>query len=176
MRFTLYPQGLDPAAMQLFYIGDKNMINPLITAFEKRYAPQEKTHPKFRPGDTLRVNYKIEEAAKTADGEKKYRIQAFEGVCIRYKKGSMDSTFTVRKIGANSVGVERVFPTNSPYVDSIEIVSGGRVRRSRLYYLRALSGKAARIRARRLPADAQMKTIDPNAVQQPKKKDKKKKK
>ncbi|MDD9949969.1 MAG: 50S ribosomal protein L19 [Zetaproteobacteria bacterium] len=152
------------------------MKNPLITDFEKRYAPQVKIHPKFRPGDTLRVNYKIEEAAKTADGEKKYRIQAFEGVCIRFKKGTMDSSLTVRKIGANSVGVERTFPMNSPYIDSIEVMSGGRVRRSRLYYLRALSGKSARIRARRLPAGTQMKTIDPNAVAQPKKKEKKKKK
>ncbi|MFK7824019.1 MAG: 50S ribosomal protein L19 [Oligoflexales bacterium] len=139
------------------------MKNKLITQFEERVFPKTKTHPKFRPGDTVRVNYKVEETGKSTDGEKKFRIQAFEGVCIRFKKGTVNSSFTIRKVGANSVGVERIFPICSPYVDSIEVLAGGRVRRSRLYYLRELSGKAARIRSRRLPADTQLKTIDHNA-------------
>ncbi len=137
------------------------MRNSIITQFEQRVFKDSKTHPKFRPGDTLRVNYRIEETAKGAEGEKKFRLQVFEGVCIRYKKGTVDSTFTVRKIAANSVGVERVFPMHSPFVDSIEVLAGGRVRRSRLYYLRDLSGKAARIRSRRLAGDAILKTLSP---------------
>lgn len=144
------------------------MKNSLITQFEERVFPKTKTHPNFRPGDTVRVNYKVEETAKGSEKEKKYRIQAFEGVCIRYKKGTAESSFTIRKIGANSVGVERIFPLCSPYVDSIEILSGGRVRRARLYYLRELSGKAARIRSRRLPSGTQLKTIDLNAAATPK--------
>lgn len=140
------------------------MKNSLIAQFEERVFPKTKTHPQFRPGDTVRVNYKVEESAKGADGEKKFRIQAYEGVCIRFKKGTVGSSFTIRKIGANSVGVERVFPLCSPFVDSVEVLAGGRVRRSRLYYLRDLSGKAARIRSRRLPADAVLKTIDHNAA------------
>lgn len=143
------------------------MKNSLITQFEERVFPQTKTHPSFRPGDSLRINYKVEESTKDASGEKKYRIQSFEGVCIRYKKGTTDSTFTIRKIGANSVGVERVFPFYSPYIDSIEMLSGGRVRRARLYYLRDLKGKAARIKTRRLSADALLKTFDPNASTTP---------
>jgi len=152
------------------------MRNSLIAQFEERVFKKTKTHPDFRPGDTLRVNYKVEESAKGASGEKKFRIQAFEGVCIRFKKGGVGSSFTIRKIGANSVGVERVFPLNSPFVDSVEVLAGGRVRRSRLYYLRGLSGKAARIRSRRLPADAVLKTIDHNAAPAEAKKPKKSKK
>lgn len=146
------------------------MRNSIITQFEERVFPKTKTHPEFRPGDTLRVNYKVEESAKGADGEKKYRIQAFEGVCVRYKKGFANASFTVRKIGANGIGVERVFPLQSSYVDSVEILAGGCVRRARLYYLRDLSGKAARIRTRRLPADKSLKTIDLDAKPEEKKK------
>ena len=78
----------------------------------------------------------------------KFRIQPFEGVVIAYKKGGIESSFTVRKIGANSVGVERVFPAYSPMISKVEVVAAGIVRRSRLYYLRGLAGKAARIRSR----------------------------
>jgi large subunit ribosomal protein L19 len=134
------------------------MRNSIITAFEQKKFPKVKTLPEFRPGDKVRIHYKVEESSVTKDGkeEKKFRIQMFEGVCICYKKGGYgQSTFTVRKIAANGVGVERVFPSSSPYVDKVEVLSGGRVRRARLYYLRDLSGKAARIRARRLTlADA----------------------
>ena len=139
------------------------MRNKLITQFEERIFPKKRQHPQFRPGDTVRVDYKVEESAKTADGEKKFRIQSFEGVCLRYKKGTVDSTFTVRKIGANSVGVERIFPICSPYIDSITVLSGGRVRRARLYYLRELSGKAARIKSRLLPPKYLSKTVELNA-------------
>ena len=94
--------------------------------------------PAFRPGDTLRVNVRVRE------GEKE-RIQAFEGVCIARKGGGMSETFTVRKV-SSGVGVERIFPMHSPSIESISIVRRGQVRRAKLYYLRALRGKAARIR------------------------------
>ncbi len=97
--------------------------------------------PDFRPGDTVRVH------AKIVEGDKE-RIQIFEGVCIRRTNGGLRATFTVRKT-SYGVGVERTFPTHSPRIDKVEIKSRGLVRRSRLYYLRALTGKAARIRSRR---------------------------
>jgi large subunit ribosomal protein L19 len=96
--------------------------------------------PDFRPGDTLRVNVRVRE------GEKE-RIQAFEGVCIGRKHGGVNETFTVRKI-SSGVGVERIFPLHSPMVESIQIVRRGKVRRAKLYYLRNLRGKAARIKER----------------------------
>ncbi|OEU46914.1 MAG: 50S ribosomal protein L19 [Desulfobacterales bacterium S7086C20] len=94
--------------------------------------------PSFRPGDTVSVSVKIRE------GEKE-RIQVFKGVVIRKRKGTTNATFTIRKI-SYGIGVERIFPLNSPSIDTIEVVSLGRVRRSRLYYLRKLRGKAARIK------------------------------
>ena len=96
--------------------------------------------PDFDPGDTLRVNVRVREGDKE-------RIQVFEGVCIARKGGKVSETFTVRKI-SNGVGVERVFPLHSPTVESIQVVRRGRVRRAKLYYLRNLRGKAARIRER----------------------------
>ena len=101
----------------------------------------------FRPGDSIKVWSKIREGEKT-------RLQAFEGVCIaRSGKGSR-STFTVRKI-SYGVGVERIFPDNSPNIDKIEVIARGRVHQSRLYYLRDLSGKAARIKEREGTNDEQ---------------------
>ena len=97
--------------------------------------------PDFRPGDTIRVHAKIKEGDKE-------RIQVFQGAVIRKRKGTMGSTFTVRKI-SYGIGVERIFPTHSPAIDRIEIVSRGKVRRSRLYYMRKLKGKAARIKEKR---------------------------
>jgi large subunit ribosomal protein L19 len=97
--------------------------------------------PDFKPGDTVKVNFKIQE------GEKE-RIQVFEGVVIRRRRGNTRSTFTVRKV-SYGIGVERIFPLHSPYIDKIEVVSRGRVRRSRLYYLRGRKGKAARIKEQR---------------------------
>lgn len=96
--------------------------------------------PEFAPGDTLRVNVRVRE------GEKE-RIQVFEGVCIARKGGRINETFTVRKI-SNGVGVERVFPLHSPTVEKIDVIRQGKVRRAKLYYLRNLRGKAARIRER----------------------------
>jgi large subunit ribosomal protein L19 len=98
--------------------------------------------PDFNPGDTVRVHVKIKE------GEKE-RIQAFQGVVISKRGGTANATFTVRKV-SYGVGVERIFPTNSPIIDRVEVVSLGRVRRSKIYYLRKLRGKAARIKERRL--------------------------
>jgi large subunit ribosomal protein L19 len=96
--------------------------------------------PEFRPGDSIKVWAKIREGEKT-------RLQAFEGVCIRRVAKGARSTFTVRKI-SYGVGVERIFPDNSPNIDKIEVIARGRVHQSRLYYLRDLSGKAARIKER----------------------------
>lgn len=96
--------------------------------------------PEFRPGDSVKVWAKIREGEKT-------RLQAFEGVCIRRVSKGTRSTFTVRKI-SYGVGVERIFPDNSPNIDKVEVLSRGRVHQSRLYYLRDLSGKAARIKER----------------------------
>jgi large subunit ribosomal protein L19 len=96
--------------------------------------------PEFRPGDSIKVWAKIREGEKT-------RLQAFEGVCIRRVSKGSRSTFTVRKI-SYGVGVERIFPDNSPNIDKIEVISRGRVHQSKLYYLRDLSGKAARIKER----------------------------
>lgn len=122
------------------------MRTPLLSAFEDKKLKASGKLPKFRPGDTVRVHYKIQEGA--AKDKDKFRIQIFEGVVIRHRKGTLNGTFTVRKIGANSVGVERVFPTFTPHIDKVEIVASGVVRRSRLFYLRNLAGKAARIRSR----------------------------
>ncbi|MEN8375639.1 MAG: 50S ribosomal protein L19 [Gemmatimonadota bacterium] len=97
--------------------------------------------PDFAPGDTLRVNVRVRE------GEKE-RLQAFEGVCIARKNGGVSETFTVRKV-SSGVGVERIFPLHSPSLESIKVVRRGRVRRAKLYYLRQLQGKAARIREKR---------------------------
>ncbi len=98
--------------------------------------------PDFRPGDTVKVHVKIKE------GEKE-RIQIFEGTVIRKRQGGNRSSFTVRKI-SYGIGVERIFPTHSPAIDRIEVVQRGKVRRAKLYYLRHLKGKAARIKERRV--------------------------
>ncbi|HWP37343.1 MAG TPA: 50S ribosomal protein L19 [Gemmatimonadales bacterium] len=96
--------------------------------------------PDFRAGDTVRVMVRVREGDKE-------RLQAFEGVCIGRRGGGINETFAVRKISAG-VGVERVFPLHSPMIAEIELVRRGRVRRAKLYYLRRLAGKAARIRGR----------------------------
>jgi large subunit ribosomal protein L19 len=97
--------------------------------------------PEFRPGDTVRVSVRVRE------GEKE-RLQAFEGVCIGRRGAGISETFTVRKV-SSGIGVERIFPLHSPNIAEIKVVRLGRVRRAKLYYLRKLSGKAARIRERR---------------------------
>ena len=96
--------------------------------------------PEFRAGDTIKVYMRI------IEGEKE-RLQMFQGAVIRVRKGGTASTFMVRKI-SDGVGVERIFPMDSPFIDRIEVVTQGDVRRSRLYYLRALKGKAARIKVK----------------------------
>jgi len=106
--------------------------------------------PSFREGDSVRVNVRVVDFKDTKKGvERRERLQGFEGVVIaRHNKG-ISSSFTVRKI-SNGIGVERVFPLHSPMLESIKVVRNGRVRRAKLYYLRELSGKAARIRERRI--------------------------
>jgi len=94
--------------------------------------------PEFKSGDTVRVHVKIKEGDKE-------RIQVFEGIVIRKRKGNLGATFTVRKV-SYGIGVERIFPLHSPNIEKIEVVKRGKVRRSRLYYLRELRGKAARIK------------------------------
>jgi large subunit ribosomal protein L19 len=97
--------------------------------------------PEFSPGDTVRVLYRVREGDKE-------RIQAFEGVCLGRRGSGIGESFTVRKVSAG-VGVERVFPLHSPSIKGIEVVRQGRVRRAKLYYLRGLRGKAARIQEKR---------------------------
>jgi large subunit ribosomal protein L19 len=113
--------------------------HPKIAALEE--AQLRSDLAPIRVGNTIRVHYKI------VEGEKE-RIQVFQGVVIRNKRAGARSSFTVRKVSFG-IGVERIFPAHSPYIDKVEVVSTGVVRRSRLYYLRDLSGKKARIRARR---------------------------
>ena len=115
---------------------------PVIKAIESR---QIKAHPEFRVGDTVRVFVKIKEGDKE-------RVQAFEGVVIKRTRNGVRGTFTVRKI-SYGVGVERVFPFNSPMLDKIDVASHGAVRRARLFYLRDLQGKAARIREKATDRD-----------------------
>ena len=108
---------------------------------EAKRLSKGKRIPAFGPGDTVRVNVRIRE------GERE-RVQAFEGVCIGRSGGGLQESFTVRKISFGE-GVERVFPVLSPMIESIEVKRRGAVRRAKLYYLRSLRGKAARIRERR---------------------------
>jgi len=96
--------------------------------------------PPFKTGDTVRVHSRIKEGDKE-------RVQVFEGVVIRKRKGNTGATFTVRKV-SYGVGVEKIFPFHSPRIDKIEVISKGKVRRARLYYLRKLKGKAARLKER----------------------------
>ncbi|HEU5357489.1 MAG TPA: 50S ribosomal protein L19 [Gemmatimonadales bacterium] len=98
-------------------------------------------HPAFDAGDTVKVMVRVREGDKE-------RLQAFEGLCIAKRGGGISESFTVRKVSAG-VGVERIFPLHAPTIASIELVRKGRVRRAKLYYLRAVSGKAARIREKR---------------------------
>lgn len=111
----------------------------LLKVVESKYA--RAYMPEFKAGDTVRVNYKVREGNRT-------RTQAYEGVVIKIKRNGFNSSFTVRKISFGE-GVERVFPFNSPLIDSVEVVARGKVRRAKLYYLRELRGKAARIKSDR---------------------------
>jgi large subunit ribosomal protein L19 len=104
----------------------------------------KKNIPPFKPGDTVKVQVKIVEGEKS-------RIQAFQGVVISRQNGGVRESFTVRKI-SNGVGVERCFPLHSPTVEAIEVITRGQVRRAKLYYLRKLRGKAARIKEKKYVA------------------------
>ena len=113
----------------------------LLQQFEQKQVEKANaTRPEFAPGDTVRVNVKVIEGTRE-------RIQAYEGVCIARKNAGINSSFTVRKISYGE-GVERLFPLHSPRVESIDVVRRGTVRRSKLYYLRGLRGKSARIAER----------------------------
>ena len=122
-----------------------------IAAFEA-----EKSIPDFQPGDTVKVNVKVIEGSRE-------RVQAFEGVCIARAGGGLNENFTVRKISYGE-GVERVFPIYSPLVANIEVVRRGRVRRAKLYYLRGLTGKAARIAERRLKTGKETPTAAADTI------------
>jgi large subunit ribosomal protein L19 len=115
------------------------MQNALLTKYINKNK-REKEHPEFRPGDTLKVHVKIKEGDKE-------RLQAFEGVLIARNGTGMGESITVRKVSFGQ-GVERIFPVNAKVIDHIDIVRTGRVRRAKLYYLRALKGKAARLKER----------------------------
>ncbi|TDL97735.1 50S ribosomal protein L19 [Macrococcus brunensis] len=112
------------------------MNNKLIDAITKEQLRTD--IPAFRPGDTLKVHVRIVEGTRE-------RIQVFEGVVIKRRGGGISETFTVRKI-SYGVGVERTFPVHTPKIEKIEVLRRGKVRRAKLYYLRSLRGKAARIR------------------------------
>jgi large subunit ribosomal protein L19 len=103
--------------------------------------------PPFRAGDTVRVNVRVKEGDKE-------RLQAFEGVCIARRGAGVSASFTVRKV-SNGVGVERIFPLHSPMIADVNVVRRGRVRRAKLFYLRSLTGKATRIKERKVKPSAQ---------------------
>lgn len=114
----------------------------LIKVAESAFATEAKEFPNFGAGDTITVHYKIIEGNKE-------RVQDFRGVVIQVKGTGVTKTFTVRKMSGN-VGVERIFPISSPFIDGIEINKKGSVRRKRIYYLRGLTGKKARIKEKRI--------------------------
>ena len=114
------------------------MRNKYIEDFEQKQL-EGKDIPQFRAGDTLRVAVNIKEGEKT-------RVQNYEGLCIAIRGQGTGRTFMVRKMGANSIGVERIFPLYSDSIESITVLRKGRIRRAKLFYLRELKGKAARIK------------------------------
>ena len=117
------------------------MIDPRIALVEKRYRKQEETIPAFRAGDTVKVHVKVKEGNRE-------RIQVFEGVVIGRQHGGIRENFIVRKM-SGGIGVERIFPVHCPTIDKIEVTRPGKVKRAKPYYLRKLSGKAARLKERR---------------------------
>ena len=127
--------------LKLCNIALKFTTMDLIKVAEKAFEV-ENNLPKFSAGDTITVHYKIKEGNKE-------RIQDFRGVVIQVKGAGTNKTFTVRKMSGN-IGVERIFPLHSPVIEKIEVITHGRVRRSKIYYLRKLRGKAARIKERRI--------------------------
>ncbi len=116
----------------------------LIKIAEQAFAQEQKSFPTFKAGDTITVTYKIKE-------ENKERLQKFRGVVIQRRGAGVTQTFTVRKM-SNGVGVERIFPLNSPFIADIELNKSGKVRRARIFYLRDLTGKKARIKEKKYVA------------------------
>ena len=114
-------------------------MDPRIALIEKKFLRNDL--PEFRPGDNVKVHVKVKEGNRE-------RIQVFEGIVIARQKGGLRENFIVRKM-SGGIGVERIFPLHCPSIDRIEVVRKGLVRRAKLYYLRKLSGKAARIKERR---------------------------
>lgn len=112
------------------------------TELMQSLVAEDRGHEQLRPGDTVKVHVKV------VEGDKE-RIQVFQGVVIRLRKGGNDANFTVRRIASHGIGVERTFLLKSPRVDKIEIVRRAKVRRAQLYYLRDLRGKAARLKEKR---------------------------
>jgi large subunit ribosomal protein L19 len=139
---------------------NKAMVAQLIRSVE---AEQFKCDvPEFGPGDTVRVHAKVVEGSRE-------RIQVFEGVVIRRRAGGINENFTVRRIASHTIGVERTFLIHSPRIDKIEVVRHGKVRRAKLYYLRGLTGKAARIKERRRPlttaANANLRLVQTTPIE-----------
>ena len=110
----------------------------LIKVAQEAFAGEKKEYPAFKAGDTVTVTYKIKEGDKE-------RLQNFKGVCLQRRGAGATQTFTVRKI-SNGIGVERIFPLNSPFIEKITLDKVGKVRRARIFYLRDLTGKKARIK------------------------------
>lgn len=135
------------------------MSNKIIQALETEYKNSAKALPAFGPGDTVVVQVKVKEGERT-------RLQSYEGVVIAKRNRGYNSSFTVRKI-SHGVGVERVFQSCSPIIDSVEVKRRGDVRRAKLYYMRELSGRAARIKEK-LPGSksAKNKTAESAAAQE----------
>ncbi len=113
-----------------------------LVKFVEEQSVEKRQLPSFKAGDTVSVHYKIREGNKE-------RIQVYQGVVIQRNSVGVSETFTVRKV-SNGIGVERIFPINSPNIDKIEVNSVGKVRRAKLFYLRELTGKAARIKSKRV--------------------------
>ncbi len=116
------------------------MSHPIVKELESRQFKQE--IPEFRVGDTVRVGVRVVEGSRE-------RVQEFEGVCIRRRSAGINENFTLRRIASHGIGVERTFLLHAPRLESIKVVRMGKVRRARLFYLRGLTGKAARIKERR---------------------------
>lgn len=113
-----------------------------LVKFVEEQAVVKNEIPAFKAGDTVAVHYKIREGNKE-------RVQVYQGVVIQRNSVGVNETFTVRKV-SNGVGVERIFPVNSPNIDKVEVMNYGKVRRAKLFYLRNLTGKAARIKSKRV--------------------------
>src|ERR687896_785072 len=127
------------------------MVAQLIRSLESEQFKEDGQLPEFGPGDTVRVHAKVVEGTRE-------RIQVFEGVVIRRRAGGINENFTVRRIASHGIGVERTFLLHSPRIDRIEVIRRGRVRRAKLYYLRGRTGRAARIKERRVWTSMREKT------------------